>query len=71
MLEFYGQDTPITTIGFDQGREFKTHLREYKSNRGKNLSTARINLYLGFAKALFNFAVKNNYVDKNPFEGFK
>lgn len=37
----------------------------------QKLSISSVNKYLGIAKALFNFAVRNNYITSNPAEGLQ
>jgi integrase len=68
LLDFLGAETPIHRIDYPKARDYKTLLAEKGTKNGKALSAGRINMYLGFASTLFNFAKQNHYTDINPFE---
>ncbi|HHP7234643.1 MAG TPA: DUF6538 domain-containing protein, partial [Desulfobacterales bacterium] len=70
LIGFLGSDTPIQSIDYPTGRSYKAHLQE-NGNIGKALSVSRINMYLGFASTLFNYAQKNHYININPFNGLQ
>jgi len=71
LLDFLGSETQIHKIDYSKARDYKNLLLERGNKKGKALSPGRINMYLGFASTLFNFAKRNHYTDINPFEGLQ
>ena len=65
-----GPNTQIHTIGFDTMRSYKNVLME-KPKKGKPLSQSSIDKYLGVPKAIFNWAIRNNYITVNPADGLQ
>ena len=70
LLNFFGSEAQIHTITYEKAREYK-EISIDKGNKGRKLSDKRINFYIGFASQVFNYAVRNHYVETNPFEGLK
>ena len=71
LLSFLGPDKPIHTVDYTMARSYKRSLIEKTNKRGEPLSKRRVNIYLGFASQLFNYAEKNHYIDNNPFKGLQ
>jgi len=71
LIEFLGQDRKIRTVDYPDGRNYKDFLSNTKTNRGTKMSPARVDLYLGYAAQVFNWAIKHHYADVNPFSGLQ
>ena len=61
LLEFLGHDQMIHTFKYEVGRDYKNILSNTITNRGTKMSTARVDLYLGYASQLFNWAIKHHF----------
>jgi len=71
LLEFLGQDRKIHSVDYQTGRDYKKLLADTKTKRGKQMSSARVDIYLGYAAQVFNWAIKQNYIKVNPFAGLQ
>ena len=71
LLDFIGKDTMIHLVDYETGRNYKEHLKTLTTAKGEPLSVTRMDLYLGFAKGLFQYAVRNHHVTENPFTGLQ
>jgi len=71
MLEFIGSETQVSTVSYQEGRDYKTMLKTKKGRADKLLSDKRVNMYLRYVSAVFNFAKRHNYIKDNPFEGLQ
>jgi len=72
LLEFIGSVAQVSSVTYQTGRDYKNHIKLKKGRGGKKpLSDARINMYLGYASAVFSFAKRHNYIKDNPFEGLQ
>lgn len=66
LLEFLGNDTPVTSINYETMKGY----RQFLQDRG--LSIARINFFIGFAAAVFNHEMKTTgLLNINPCSGLK
>jgi hypothetical protein len=54
LLDFLSHDQMLHTIKYEAGRNYKNLLSNTITNRGEKMSTARVDLYLGYASQLFN-----------------
>ena len=68
LLESFGYETEVDTIDFQTVKDYRDKLKE-TGNRGKPLSIKRVNMYIEYATALFNFAKRNKYIRENPASG--
>jgi len=71
LLEFLGHDRMIHSVDWEQGRDYKKLLSDTITNRGEPMSPARVDLYLGYAAQVFNWAIKHHYTEVNPFTGLQ
>jgi integrase len=71
LLKFLGPDQMIHVVGYQIGRDYKKFLSNTKTNRGTRMSPARVDLYLGYAAQVFNWAIKHHYTEVNPFSGLQ
>jgi len=71
LLEFIGSDTLVATVSFKTGRDYKDAIKQKTTQSNKPLSDARVNMYIGYASAVFNFAKRHNHIKDNPFEGLQ
>jgi len=71
LLEFLGHDRMIHSVEYQTGRDYKNLLSNTKTNRGKQMSFARIDMYIGYASQVFNWAIRQNYTKINPFAGLQ
>jgi len=71
LLEFVGPDQMIHTVDYQIGRDYKDLLSNTKTNKGTKMSPARVDLYLGYASQVFNWAIKHHYTEINPFSGLQ
>jgi integrase len=63
----YFKDIQVHELNYNKMKEYRDQLAGVK---GKPLSVARINFYIGFAKAVCNFEMKTTgYLRVNPLEG--
>jgi hypothetical protein len=67
LLGFLGDDRMIHTVDYQVGRDYKELLSNSITNRGTKMSPARVDLYLGYAAQVFNWAIKQHYTEVNPF----
>ncbi|MCG6973888.1 MAG: hypothetical protein LJE66_12150, partial [Desulfobacterales bacterium] len=68
LLESLGYETEVHTIDFQTVKDCRDNLKE-TGNKGKPLSIKRVNMYIEYATALFNFAKRNKYISENPASG--
>ncbi len=59
LLVFLGQNRMIHTIDYDDGSNYKDLLLNTKKKDGDNLSSSRVDLYLGYASQIFKWAKRN------------
>jgi integrase len=71
LLQFLGKDRMIHTVDYQDGRAYKERLSSTKTKRGKQMSPARVDLYLGYAAQVWNWAIKHHYAEVNPFSGLQ
>jgi len=71
LIEFIGSETQVATISYQTGRDYKTQLKTKQGRAGKLISDKRVNMYLGYSSAVFNYAKRHNYIKDNPFEGLQ
>lgn len=71
LIRFLGPDQMIHTVDYQIGRDYKDLLSNTITNRGTKMSPARVDLYLGYAAQVFNWAIKHHYTDVNPFSGLQ
>jgi integrase len=71
LLDFLGSDRVIHTIDYKDGRDYKELLSNTKTKRGTQMSPARVDMYLGYAAQVFNWAIKHHYTEVNPFSGLQ
>jgi len=63
----YFKDIQVHELNYNKMKKYRDQLTGHK---GKPLSVARINFYIGFAKAVCNFEMKTTgYLKVNPLEG--
>ncbi|MGD8881902.1 MAG: phage integrase SAM-like domain-containing protein [Desulfobacterales bacterium] len=65
LLSFVGHDFPILSVDYKKGREYKAHLDSTE------LSAVRKDNYLGYASALWKWAIKRHYAEINAFDGLQ
>ena len=70
---FFGEDTPIKEFTYRESIvPFINHIRTYKSKKtGKLLSSATCNRLCGYLLAIFNFAISQDMIEKNPMQRWK
>ena len=71
LLKYLNPDRMIHTVDYQTGREYKALLVTTRTNRRKLMSPARVDMYLGYASQLFNWAIKQHYTELNPFAGLQ
>jgi integrase len=72
LLEFIGPDRMIHSVEIETGRRYKEMLSKITTNRKKKMSTARVDMYLGYASSVFRWAIRNKYFfGENPFTGLQ
>jgi hypothetical protein len=71
LLEFLGGDQMIHTLDYKDGRDYKKRLSNTITKKGTKMSPARVDLYLGYAAQVFNWAIKHHYINVNPFAGLQ
>lgn len=71
LLDFLGKDTMIHLVDYEAGRQYKEYLGTLETVKGEPLSVTRRDLYLGYAKQLFQYAVRHHYINENVFTGLQ
>lgn len=71
LLDFLGHDRMIHSVDYQTGRDYKDLLSNTKTKRGKQMSSARIDMYIGYAAQVLNWAIRQNFTKINPFAGLR
>jgi len=72
LLKFIGAETLVNRVSYQMGRDYLAACKKKKNpNTGKTLSDSRVNTYVGYASAVFNFAKRHNHIKDNPFQGLQ
>jgi hypothetical protein len=66
-LSGYFGKQKIRTIYYSEIEALKLHLIRKPTQAGKQRTVAAVHRELQFLRAMFNFALANNWVDRNPF----
>ena len=68
LLKFLSPDRMIHTVDEKTGKAYRELLVNTMTNRGKLMSPARVDMYLGYANRLFRWAIRQRYIHLNPFD---